>query len=359
MPSAVFVTAFGDPSVLELREIDMPQPHTGEVLIEVVATAVNPIESAVRRGDAPHDEEPPFRQGADVAGHVIGVGEGVGEFHIGDEVMGWAHGAHATHVLADPAHLMKRPRNLTWEAAGGLHTAGTVAWKAVEDLNLGERDTVLLTAAAGGVGCLAAQLAVRRGAKVIGTAVAERADFLRQLGVIPLDYGPDLGARVRAVAGGTVTGILDFLGDAGDAASELGVPASRTFTTLDFSAVESDRATKLEAGSIVALTRIAKLISDRAIRLPLADVFKLEDIADAYRELDRREAPGKIVLGVDLVEYSGQDVYRTGRKQQEMTLGVPTPHEPMQVTEQVPPAVGDGPTRRHLRERAAEERTAD
>ena len=138
-------------------------------LVEVFATGLNPVESAMRRGE--HRErwpvELPWPQGRDLAGVVVATGPGVTRFSRGDEVMGFVdHGAQATHVVVPETQLLERPPALSWEVAGSLYTAGTTAWNAVEGLNLGPADTVVITAAAGGVGCLAAQFARMRGATV-------------------------------------------------------------------------------------------------------------------------------------------------------------------------------------------------
>ena len=166
-------------------------------------------------------------------------------FSRGDEVMGFVdHGAQATHVVVPEANLMPRPPALSWEVAGSLYTAGTTAWTAVEGLGLGPGDTVVVTAAAGGVGCLAAQFARMRGATVVGTSVETRFDFLRQFGVIPTAYGPGLAERVRALAPSPVTAFLDFLGGEALEAKALGVPASRVLTVLDWDAVDEHGAVR-------------------------------------------------------------------------------------------------------------------
>lgn len=356
MAHAVRFTEFGGPEVLEVVEVPTPEPGEGEVLVEVFATGLNPVESAIRRGDHPErwPVEFPATVGHDLAGVIIATGPGVERFERGDEVMGFvAHGAQATHVVVPEANLLPRPPALSWEVAGSLYTAGTMAWSAVEGLQLGPGDTVVVTAAAGGVGCLAAQFARMRGATVVGTSVETRFDFLRQFGVIPTGYGTGLAERVRALTPGPVTAFLDFLGGQVDAARELGVPASRVLTVLDWDAVDEHGAVRLSPGDVVALGRVAALAAARRIRLPIADVFPLDAVADAYRALDKREAPGKIVLGLRIVDYKGQRVREPEIKEQDVTLGVLTPHQHMDVEEAVPPAIGDGSVRRRHREERA------
>ncbi|GAA1837261.1 NADP-dependent oxidoreductase [Agromyces salentinus] len=353
MAHEVRFATFGGPEVLEIAEIPTPEPGPGEVLVEVYAAGLNPVESAVRRGEHPErwHVEPPASQGRDLAGLVIATGPGVVRLGRGDEVMGFVdRGAQATHVVVPEANLLERPSALSWEVAGSLYTAGTTAWSIVEGLHLGPNDTVVITAAAGGVGCLAAQLARLRGAAVIGTAPDMRFDFLRQFGVIPLPYGPDLADRVREVAPHPANVFLDFLGEQAEEARALGIPPSRVFTLTDWDAIERDEAVRAGAGDIVALGRIAALVSARRLRLPIADVFPLEKVADAYRALERREAPGKIVLGMRVVDYPMQKSREPELKEQDVTIGVPTEHDRLDVEEAVPAAVGDGSVRRRRRE---------
>ncbi|MDR6908044.1 NADPH:quinone reductase-like Zn-dependent oxidoreductase [Agromyces sp. 3263] len=356
MTHEVRFSEHGGPEVLEVVEVPTPEPGEGEVLVEVFAAGLNPVESAVRRGDHPGrwPVQLPARQGRDLAGVVIAVGPGASRFTRGEEVMGFVdHGAQASHVVVPEANLLPRPPALSWEVAGSLYTAGTTAWTAVEGLGLTPNDTVVVTAAAGGVGCLAAQFARMRGATVVGTSIETRFDFLRQFGVLPTGYGPGLAERVRALTTHPVTAFLDFLGGESAAARALGVPPSRVLTVLDWDAVDDHSAVRASAGDVVALSRVAALAAARRIRLPIADVFPLDAVADAYRALDKREAPGKIVLGLRVVSYAGQHVQEPDLKEQDVTLGVATPHRHMDVEEAVPPAIGDGSVRRrHRAERA-------
>ncbi|WP_082462081.1 NADP-dependent oxidoreductase [Agromyces sp. Leaf222] len=353
MAHEVRFATFGGPEVLEIVEMPTPEPGEGEVLVEVYSAGLNPVESAIRRGEHPERwrVDPPSVQGRDLAGQVIAVGPGVSRFDRGDEVLGFVdRGAQATHVAVPEGNLIARPPALSWEVAGSLYTAGTTAWTVIEGLNLQPNDTVVVTAAAGGVGCLAAQLARLRGASVIGTAPDARFDFLRQFGVIPVAYGPDLAGRVRGLAPHPVSVFLDFLGGESGEAHALGVHPSRVFTLTDWDAVERDDAVRAGAGDVVALGRVAALVSARRIRLPIADVFPLDRVADAYRALEKREAPGKIVLGMRVVDYPNQRVGVPELKQQDVTLGVPTDHAHVDVEEAVPSAIGDGSVRRRRRE---------
>ena len=363
MAHAVRFSRFGGPEVLEVVEVPTPEPGAGEVLVEVFSAGLNPVESAIRRGTHPErwPVEFPSPQGRDLAGVVIAVGPEAARFSRGDEVMGFVErGAQATHVVVPEGQLLPKPPALSWEVAGSLYVAGTTAWTAVEGLALGPNDTIVVTAAAGGVGCLAAQFARMRGATVVGTSAEMRFDFLRQFGVIPTAYGPELADRVRELTTGPVTAFLDFLGGQAAEAIALGVTRSRILTIMDWDAVDEQEAVKLYAGDVVALGRVAALVAARRARLPIADVFPLDSVADAYHALDRREAPGKIVLGLRVVDYPAQRVRAHSMKEQDLTLGVATPHEHLHAEEAIPSAIGDGSVRRrHREEREERARKAD
>lgn len=348
MAQAVRFSAFGGPEVLEVQEIPVPEPGPGEVLVEVYAAGISPVETAVRLGTNAErwPVEFPSGQGRELAGVVAGVGPGVTGFRRGAEVMGYiARGAQATHVVVPETQLLPKPTSLSWEVAGSLYVAGTTAFGAVEGVNLGPDDVVVITAAAGGIGCLAAQLAKGRGATVIGTTTEQRFDFVRQFGIIPIAYGTGLAERVREITDSPVTAFLDFLGGQTEEAARLGVAPTRVFTTTDWAAVEEHDAVKLYAGDTIALARVARLVADRQVRLPIADVFSLAEIADAYRQLDQRDSAGKIVIGMKLVEYTGQKVKPARLKQQDVTIGIPTPHDRMAVEGVLPPVIGDGRAR--------------
>lgn len=344
MTQAVRFSRYGGPDVLDIVEIDDPVPGIGEVVIDVMATGLNPIESAVREGHANGDIELPRGQGRDVAGIVSAVGECVSGMKVGDEVFGYvATGAQAFTVAVPATQLLPKPSFLGWEIAGSLYVAGTTAWSAVRDVALAPGDVVVITAAAGGAGCIAAQLAVRAGATVIGTSAPLRADFLRQFGVTPLAYGDDLEARVRELAPQGVSAMIDFLGGGGVAAANgLGVAPERVVTVLDREAADNYGVRLIGAGDMHALEQVAALVTERQIRVPVADIFPFDRVDEAYRSLDRREAPGKIVLGTRIVGYSNQRVKHVDLKEQEVTLGVATDHERIDVNGILPPVIGGG-----------------
>src|SRR3954453_162040 len=183
--------------MLEAQEIERPAPAPGEVLIKMAAAGVNPVDTQVRAGSWVPDEmgKPPMMLGWDVAGTVEELGEGASDFDTGDRVFGMlrfpAPGrCDADYVAASAREVARAPDPLSDEQAGALPLAGLTAWQALVDTaEVGEGDRVLIQAAAGGVGHLAVQIARGRGAHVIGTARAEKHEFLRGLGVDePIDY---------------------------------------------------------------------------------------------------------------------------------------------------------------------------
>ena len=145
----------------------MPVPASGEVVVAVKATGINPGEAAIRSGalDARFPATFPSGEGSDLAGVVTAIGEGVEQFAVGDEVLGfsWTRSSHATHVPVPVTQLIHKPPALSWEVAGSLYVVGCTAYAAVRAVDAKEGDTVAVSAAAGGVGTVVVQLlAVRR-----------------------------------------------------------------------------------------------------------------------------------------------------------------------------------------------------
>ncbi|HZB28847.1 MAG TPA: NADP-dependent oxidoreductase [Streptosporangiaceae bacterium] len=304
MPKAVRFEEYGGIDVLRVVEVDRPVPGPGQVLVKMRAAGINPGEAAIREGRM-HERWPatfPSGQGSDLAGVVEELGDGVEEFAVGDEVIGFTHqrASHAELVVTDAAKLTHRPRNVPWEAAGALFVAGTTAYAAVRAVSPARGDTLVVSAAAGGVGSIVVQLAVGAGAKVIGLAGAPNHQWLAAHGVTPVRYGDGVADRVRAAAGGRVDAFIDaFGGGYVDLAIDLGVRPDRINTIIDWAAAK-EHGTKTDgtatAASADVLAELAGLISDGRLEIPIARVYPLDQVRDAYRELERRHARGKIVL---------------------------------------------------------------
>ncbi|MFF0598781.1 NADP-dependent oxidoreductase [Streptomyces antibioticus] len=303
----VIQSRLGGPDVLDVVDVEIPEPGPTEVLVEVKAAGVNPVDWKMRTGGGLGD--PPFSVGWDVSGVVAAVGPGVTRFGVGDQVFGMPRfpseaGAYADYVTAPSRHLALKPSRLSHVQAAGLPLAGLTGWQAlvsVARVAAGQR--VLVPAAAGGVGHLAVQIAKARGAYVIGTASAPKHDFVRGLGADEVvdcrtvDVGSQVAdvdvllatvaGQIRELAGTLVPGgrIVALNGaDAGAVrwAVENGLRA-------DFMLVEPDRAD---------LESLVLLVADGLLDVHIDTVLPLERVADAHHLGEQGRTTGKIVLSV-------------------------------------------------------------
>ena len=227
----------GGADVLQVRPRPLAAPGPGEVTVEVITAGINHIDSFIRAGIEPGwaDDPWPRLSGSDFAGIVVAVGSGVRRFRRGSEVIGHVReGAQATFLNVAESALVSKPRDLAWEAAGGLYLAGSTALETLDELRIDAGDVLVVSAAAGGVGSIEVQLAHQRGATVIGTCGARNFDYLRQLGIRPVRYGEGIAERIRAAAGAPVTAMIDNFGQDGrELADALDLPASRFRSSED------------------------------------------------------------------------------------------------------------------------------
>ena len=218
MGLAVVATAYGGPEVLALEQFDVELPGPGQVLVEVRAAGVNPIDYKAYSGAGSSvPTKLPIRLGYEAAGEVKAVGEGaegpLGPIHPGDEVIAYpVLGAYATELVAHAASVLPKPASLSYEQGSGLMLTGVTAFHAVSVAKVGAGDTVVVHGGAGGVGLMAVQLAVDSGARVIGTASESGHAYLRQLGAEPVEHGEGLVARIRALAPDGVAAAIDTVG---------------------------------------------------------------------------------------------------------------------------------------------------
>jgi len=306
MSKAVQFDQYGDVDVLEVRDIARPRPGNGEVLVEVKAAGINPGEAAIRNGFM-HAQWPatfPSGQGSDFAGVVAETGSGVDDFAEGDEVIGFTdnRGSHAEYVVVPAENLTAKPAEVSWDVAGALNVAGKTAYAAVRAVALSRGDVVAVAGAAGGVGTIAVQVAIDAGATVLGIAGPSNDEWLRAHNVIPVNYGDDLAARLRAASpSGRIDAFLDFFGGGYVelAIDELGVAPDRVDTIIDFAAAEQFKvktAGNADANNAGVLAELAALIADGKLDVPIAEVYALDDVRKAYRTLEQRHTRGKIVL---------------------------------------------------------------
>ncbi|OCB37992.1 NADPH:quinone reductase [Mycobacterium malmoense] len=301
---AVRFDRYGGREVLYIADVDMPAPGPGEVVVEVRAAGINPGEAAIRTG-AMHEMFPatfPSGEGSDLAGVVTAVGDGVTEFGVGDEVLGFSfrRSSHATHVAVPVGQLIRKPPQLSWEAAGSLYVVGVTAYAAVRAVAPQSGETVAVSAAAGGVGSLVVQLLVLRQARVLGIAGPGNADWLRAHGVTPVPYGDGLADRLREAAPNGIDAFIDLFGpEYVQLAVDLGVAPERIDTIISFQKageVGAKTEGSAEASTPEVLAEMAGLIVSGAIDFEVAATYPLDRVADAYAELEQRHTRGKIVL---------------------------------------------------------------
>jgi len=306
MGKAVQFDSYGGIDVLEVRDVPRPTAGAGEVLVEVKAAGINPGEAMIRQGFL-HDRWPatfPSGQGSDFAGVVAETGPDVGTVVAGEQVIGFSdrRASQAEFVVVPAEQLTHKPDNVTWEAAGALFVAGTTAYAAVRAVALNPGDTVAVAGAAGGVGTIAVQLAKRAGATVLGIAGPSNDDWLTAHRVVPVNYGDGLADRLRdAAPNGQIDAFLDFFGGGYVelAVTELGIDPQRVDTIIDFPAIERF-GVKFEGNADAAdakvLAELADLIAAGELELPVAQVYPLDQVKDAFRRLEQRHTRGKIVL---------------------------------------------------------------
>ncbi|MFC3995218.1 NADP-dependent oxidoreductase [Nocardiopsis sediminis] len=303
---AVVYRSYGGPEVLEVAEVPDPKVGPDSVLVSVKAAAVNPVDWKMREGylDGVFDVFFPVIPGWDVAGRVEAPGFAAPEFSVGDEVIGYVrqdavrNGTFAEKVAAPVRTLARKPHNLSWAQAAGLPLAGLTAYQAlVHGLKVGDGDTVLIHAAAGGVGALAVQIARAQGARVIGTASERNHGYLRSLGAEPVAYGEGLADRVRAI--GTVTASLDLVGDDSAAATaELGVAPHRIASIVDASVAQAGGVYVFVRPDGADLSALVDLVEAGKVTVDVEKVFPLERAADAMRLNAEGHTRGKIAIEV-------------------------------------------------------------
>ncbi len=305
---AVVFEEFGGPEVLGLRKIAKPRPGAGQIRVEVRAAGVNPIDHKIRRGwmEELFPTTLPAVPGREFAGVVDALGEGVTGVAVGDEVFGWGDtgsGTYAEYALS--RQYVRKPAALSWESAAALPVATETAQRVLDLLGVAEGETLLLHGAAGAVGTVAAQLAVARGATVIGTASPAHHERLRELGVRPVAYGEGLAERLNELTserpdGSRVDAVFDAAGRGALPLSiELrGGTTDRVVTIADPDAASHGVPFSASAVSdpLPALTDHAHLAAEGRLRLPIAETFPLTEAAKAQSLSESGHAGGKLIL---------------------------------------------------------------
>ncbi|BBC29063.1 hypothetical protein SGFS_003540 [Streptomyces graminofaciens] len=304
---AVVARRYGGPEALELMEIDKPEPGAGSVLIRVKAAGVNPVDRHVVAGhlDSILEVSLPLVPGFDVAGVIEAVGPGVTEFSAGDEVFGYVrteqvqHGTYAEFVAAPVHTIARKPASLTWQQAAGLPLVGLTALQSLSRVGARSEETVLVHAAAGGVGSVAVQIALARGARVIGTASERNHEFLRSLGAEPVVYGDGLAERVRELAPEGVDAAVDCVGgDAVVVSQELLKDPSRVASIVDPEVTQRGGHQVWTQPDPSDLAALASLADAGDLTVHIDRVLPLAEAADAFRLSETGRVRGKIVLEI-------------------------------------------------------------
>lgn len=304
MPRAVQFDEYGGLDVLTVREIELPELGKEDVLVAVKAAGVNPGEASIRKGLL-HDKWPasfPSGQGSDLAGVVKEVGIDVEGFAPGDEVLGWSwdRSSQAEEVVVPAEQLISKPADLSWDAAGALHVVGVTAFAAVRAVDVAAGDTVVVSAAAGGVGTITVQLLKVRGANVVGLASEAHHDWLREKGVTPVAYGEGVMRRILEATPDGIDAFIDLFGpEYVELAVELDVPPAKIETIIAYEKAREVGAKSegsSDATSPEILKEMAELVAAGKIEVPIAATYPLDEVREAFEQLEDRHTLGKIVL---------------------------------------------------------------
>jgi NADPH:quinone reductase-like Zn-dependent oxidoreductase len=299
MPKAILLTRYGPPDVLAWRDVPMPEPGPGQVRIRVKAAGVGPTDLKIRSGDVRFFAQPPDAVlGFEASGIIDALGPSVSGIAEGDEVASLlpALGGYGEYVLA--SSWTPKPPKVTWGEAAALPASAEAAVGILKQLGTTGGETLLVLGAAGSVGMIATQLAVARGATVIGAAAPRDHDLVRDLGAVPVSYGPGLADRVRAIVP-SVDAVLDAAGrgELPDAI-DLAGGAARVMTLADphaadfgvaFSVGTPDRAPE-------AVDQTMPLVASGGLRLRRERHLPMEEAAEAHRLLESGEVHEKLVL---------------------------------------------------------------
>lgn len=303
---AMTYSQYGSTDVLELTEQPVPKVGPGEVRIRVTRAAVNPVDWKLMGGglDALMDSRFPVITGWDVAGVVESVGPDVPEFAEGDRVAAYARkqinqaGTFAEFVTVWADHVAKVPDGVSDDVAAALPLTGLTALRTLETLEVGDGDRLLIHAASGGVGYLAAQLALSLGASVVGTASPGNHDKLRDLGVTPVAYGPGLEKSLREIAPEGFDAVADFAGGTLEVSRAVSRDARRIASIADPEFARSGGSWVWVRPDGTRLTQLLGKVADGSLEVAIDRTYELEDATAAFVRNQEGGGSGKIVIRV-------------------------------------------------------------
>lgn len=312
MARAVRFLKYGGPEVLETLPMEVPVAGDGEIVVEVRAAGVNPVDSKILSGKRnPTPITSPRGLGSDAAGVVVQVGAGVSGFEVGDEVLGHGlSGAFASVVVGTSRLFTRKPASVTFDEGAAIGIPVGTAYQVLKSLGVKTGETVLIHAGSGGVGQAAIQFARLWGATVVATASPANHDRLRELGAIPVAYGDGLLERVRSAAPQGVDAVLEAAGTQEAIDVSLAVVDDRTrIGELVMPGWAAEYGVTVFSGGLpgsvgpaeIALREesigvVLDLLEQGKFDLEIAERYPLDRVADALRHSSTGHVRGKIVL---------------------------------------------------------------
>jgi alcohol dehydrogenase len=304
---AAQITRFGHPNVLKINDIPEPEPHDGQVLVEVHASSINPFDTIMREGQVKFPL--PATLGGDIAGVVKKVSSGVSHVKPGDSVYGQANvlsgasGAFAEFATTGANQVARIPKNLSFSEAASLVLTGLSALQVIEGkMKLQSGQTILIHGAAGGIGSVAVQIAKHLGAVVTAAATGRGVEYVKALGADhSIDYqaGPfeaglsGFDAVFATVPGDIVDRSFQVLRRGGILVSMLGTPSAELAAKYGVTAIGQQTRTSPES-----LNRLSELVEQRAVSPHIDQVFALPEIAKAFEARESGHPLGKVVVQI-------------------------------------------------------------
>lgn len=315
---AVYYETHGEAQVLQVGELDKPPCGPNQVLVEVVAAGVNPIDRRLRAGELQEyiQRTFPVVPGFDVAGRIAEVGSDVADWRVGDEIMGLAftwsiqHGTYAEFAPVEASAIARKPANASFIQAAGIPLVSLTAWQSLLEFGqLGPGKTVLIQAGAGGVGSVAIPMAKHLGATVYTTASAGNADYVRALGAdVVIDYQTD--SYEKALLAAEPEGV-DLVLEAllGDGTDEAAIRITKSGGAVAYMNNEPPDMPDIKAREIRAefihhradgamLAELTDLYERGVLPLPLTETLPLSAAVEAHLRSESRRTRGKLVLCV-------------------------------------------------------------